>query len=293
MSTSTYRYKGRGMVQMTGKQSMGPTPISSISISSATPSAWSNVANVTISGAGSGGYSTLGLKSAYEDIFNPHYKKYEIYEFEDDVLAVSCTWKRQRDNHPGEFLHNKITDRKLFDSISSDDREQARLIRDYYSKKIMMLTLKGQALTPFRKDLNTFIHGESNRATDELFPLIYRLPEFYEYDMEIEKIKMSLQDRLAGAKLEKKYNGKQHSFELTPITSLKKHNKRLKVIEYWFSINDSNPVLIQLEPKNPLLHIWDNLFSTKKALQISGLPFIKNMDDFEYLSIKNWKLNEF
>lgn len=280
MSTNTYRYKGRGMVQMTGKQSMGPTPISSISISSATPSAWQNQAG-------------LGIKSStFDDIFNTHYKKYEIYEFEDDILAVSCAWKRQRDNHPGEFVHSKLTDRKLFDSISSDDREQARLIRDYYSKKIMMLTLKGQSLTPFRKDLNTYIHGDTNNATDELFPLIYRLPEFYEYDMEIEKIKMSLQDRLAGAKLEK-YNGKQHSFELTPVTSLKKHTKRLKVIEYWFSINDSSPVLIQLEPKNPLLHIWDNLFSTKKVLQVSGLPFIKNMDDFDYLSIKNWKLNEF
>jgi len=292
-STRIYTYKGRGLTQITGKQ-MNIQPITSLSISNTNPSTWpqsSGSSGVTIGNVtlGSAAYSGIHAQALDDTLFNHHYKKYEIYEFEDDVLAVSCAWKRQRDTTPAEFIYSKLTDKKLFDSVNNDDRELARVIRDYYSKKIMMLTLKGNKLTSFRKDLNTYIHGDTNKVTDELLPLIYRLPEFYDYDMKIEEIKLSLEDRPKGAKLEK-LHGKQTVFELSPITIVKKHNKRVKVMEYWFEGKGSTPVLIQLEPKNPLLHIWDDIFNSKKVLQISGLPFIKHMDDFEYLSIKNFKL---
>lgn len=288
----TYQYKSRGMVQLTGNKQMGTQPIPSISITSTNPSVWSSTSgsgSVTLGqGLGSGMYAGIHAQSL-DDLFNTHYKKQEIYEFEDDILAISCAWKRQRDDTPAEYRYSKLTDRKLFDSVTTDDRESARLVRDYYSKKIMMLTLKGQLLTSFRKDLNTFIHGEINRATEELFPLIYKLPDFYEYDIKIEEIKVSLENRPRGVKLEK-LQGKHTSFELTPITVVKKSNKRMKVMEYWLEGKGNTPVLIQLEPKNPLLHIWDNMFSSKKVLQISGMSFVKSMDDFEYLSIKNWTL---
>jgi hypothetical protein len=277
----TYTYKGRGIAQITGNNQMGTAPIPSITISS--------IANAHSKyQSASGKYAGIKIHSI-DDLFNTHYKKQEIYEFEDDILAISCAWKRQRDDTPAEYRYSKLTDRKLFDSVTSDDRESARLVRDYYSKKIMMLTLKGQLLTAFRKDLNIFIHGEANRATEELFPLIYKLPDFYEYDVKIDEIKTSIENKLKGVKLER-MNGKQSSFELTPIASVKKHNKRMKVIEYWFSGKNNTVSLIQLEPKNPLLHIWDDMFTSKKVLQISGTSFVKSMDDFEYLSIKNWTL---
>jgi len=293
MNTSTYRYKGHGMVQITGNKQMNTQPIPSISITSTSQGSWQNHAglgSMAIGGNGNTGFGKIGIQSL-DDLLNTntHYKKQEIYEFEEDVLAISCAWKRQRDDSPAEYRYSKMTDRKLFDSVTFDDRESAKTVRDYYSKKIMMLTLKGQPLTHFRKDLNTFVHGDENRATEELFPLIYKLPEFYEYDVKIDEIKTSIENRLTGVKLER-MNGKQSSFELTPIASVKKHNKRMKVMEYWFTEKSNTISSIQLEPKNPLLHIWDDMFSSKKVLQISGTAFVKSMDDFEYLSIKNWTL---
>lgn len=245
----------------------------------------SGVGSVTLgSGIGYGNITSL------DDLLsNTHYKKYEIYEFEEDILAVSCAWKRQREDAPNEYKYSKLTDKKLFDSVTSDDRDSARIIRDYYSKKIMMLKLKGKPLTSFRKDLTIFVHGEATRSTEEMFPLIYKLPEFYDYDMSIEKIKTHLEDRPSSLE---KIHGKQSCFDLSPITTVKKHNKRMKVMEYWFKGKNNTPVLIQLEPKNPLLHIWDEMFNSKKVLQISGLPFVKHMDDFEYLSIKNFRLQQ-
>jgi hypothetical protein len=282
----TYKYKGRGLIQITGKQNMSQSgvyinPITTISGSQYN---WNSLGNITMNSAGVNDLFDLSISQ-------DHYKKYEIYEFQDDILAISCAWKRQRDSNPGDFTYGKLTEKKLFDSVINSDRELASNIRDYYSKKIMMLTLKGQSLTSFRKDLNSFVHGDTNRATDELLPLIYKLPEFYEYDNKIEEIKLSLEDRLTAAKLEK-LHGKQTIFELAPITKVKKHNKKINVMEYWFSRGTNTAVLIQLEPKNPLLHLWDEIFDSKKVLQISGLPFVKNMDDFEYLSIKNFKLQK-
>ena len=282
----TYKYKGRGLIQITGKQNMSQSgvyinPITTISGSQYN---WNSLGNITMNSAGVNDLFDLSISQ-------DHYKKYEIYEFQDDILAISCAWKRQRDSNLGDFTYGKLTEKKLFDSVINSDRELASNIRDYYSKKIMMLTLKGQSLTSFRKDLNSFVHGDTNRATDELLPLIYKLPEFYEYDNKIEEIKLSLEDRLTAAKLEK-LHGKQTIFELAPITKVKKHNKKINVMEYWFSRGTNTAVLIQLEPKNPLLHLWDEIFDSKKVLQISGLPFVKNMDDFEYLSIKNFKLQK-
>ena len=294
----TYRYKGRGIVQLTGKTLMS-NHSNTINLGAVSqPVTSSNWPHISIAGQGAQGVVsiTLGSGSNYgnihsiEDLLgNTHFKKYEIYEFEEDILAISCAWKRQREDSPGEFRYSKLTDKKLFESVIPDDKEVARTIRDHYSKKIMMLKLKGRPLSSFRKDLNNFIHGDETRATEELFPLIYKLPEFYDYDVSVEEIKTLLEDRPSNVTLEK-LHGKQSCFYLTPIKSVKKHNKRLKVIEYWFKEKSNTPVLIQLEPKNPLLHIWDDMFDSKKVLQISGFPFVKNMDDFEYLSIKNWKL---
>lgn len=303
----TYQYKGRGMVQLTGrqtgKQSMNTTPIPSLSISSTMNTSASTMntttgvlgswptSSVTISGTG---YSASPSQGLFEDLFSKsesHYKKYEVYEFQEDVLAISCAWKRHRDNNPGEFRFSKLTDRVLFDSVNSDDRNLAKEVRDYYSKKIMMLNLKGTQLTSFRKALNSFVHGSDTKVIEELFPLIYRLPEFYEYDICLDDIKLSMEDRVRGVKLEK-FHGKTCDFELTPVQSIKKANKRIKVTQYWFNGKGNTPVLIELEPKNPLLHIWDSIFNSKKVLQISGMSFIKDMDDFEYLSMKNWKLDK-
>lgn len=294
----TYKYKGRGMVQLTGnKMGINTIPIPSMSISSAINNSlqWTNSSpSITITSSGSqAGYTAQGL---FEDMFaskhEPHYKKYEVYDFQEDVLAISCAWKRYRDNNPSEpFRYSKLTDKALFDIVNVDDRNLAKEIRDYYSKKIMMLNLKGQRLTRFRKALNSYIHGDTHKVIEELFPVIFRLPEFYEYDMCLEDIKLSLENRARGAELEK-YHGKLFDFELLPIKNVKKVNKRSKVTQYWLNGKDDTPVLIELEPKNPLLHIWNDIFNSKKVLQIRGMAFVRGIDDFEYLSIKDWKLTK-
>lgn len=287
-----FKFKGRGLLQITGKNKMSAilgsnptTPIPAISITG-------------IGSSVSGQYHANKVRqqvgniqsSLFQNIFEsePHYKKYEVYEFTDDILAISCAWKRFRDINPNEYKFGKLTDKNLFDTVNHEDREQAKVIRDYYSKKLMIINLRGDNLSSFRKALSRLIQSDPSKIIEDLFPVAYRLPEFYEYDCKIDDIKLSMDDRLRGPKLEK-LNRKETVFDLTPITRLKKQNRRMKVTEYWFK-EQNVPVVIYIDPKNPLLHIWDNIFNSKKVLQISGTSFVKHMDDFEYLSINNWKL---
>jgi len=142
-------------------------------------------------------HTLLGINSttSFDDLYlkqsNTEYvKKYEVFETTEDILALSVTWHRMRsslshkinmiapDNRP-----TKLTDSVLFREMIQEDKDRADIIRDYYSKKLMVITLREQRISKFRKDLSTFVHGDNKVVKEEMMPLIYRLPEFYEYDM--------------------------------------------------------------------------------------------------------------
>ena len=130
-------------------------------------------------------------------------KKYEVFETTEDVLALSVTWHRLRPqlSHNINIISNpssrptKLTDTILFREMIQEDRDKADVIRDYYSKKLMVITLRDQRISKFRKDLSTFIHGDSKVVKEELMPIIYRLPEFYEYDTEFDIMVRDLNKR--------------------------------------------------------------------------------------------------
>lgn len=221
--------------------------------------------------------------------FNRNFKKYEIYELNEDALALSCTWKRLRDNNDKiRILINSITSDELFSNIKQEDKDLANKVRDHYSKKIMMLKLKGTKLTNFREDLNTFVHGDGNKVTEDMFPLIYRLPEFYEYDLGFTDIYTKAD---CNHTLSKDLHSKQQVMTLKPLGRLSKKTKTNKTTEYWFKEKTTDSLaMIPIDPKNELLPLWNRLFETKSTMEISGITFVKPIDEIEYLSIKKWDL---
>ena len=145
----------------------------------------------TISLSNISGYNNSISLGDLEFAFNDNVKKYEVYEISQDLLALSVCWARYRkvkDEHGLRPVITKLLDSDLFRLVSEDDIAQANTIRDYYSKKIMVWKLKNIKLTPFREDMNTFIHGDGKMFKENMLPLVYRLPEFYEYDIEFEKM---------------------------------------------------------------------------------------------------------
>ena len=131
--------------------------------------------------------SLSGYNNDFEFAFNDNVKKYEIFEVSQDLLVLSTCWYRLRKEKKASNI-SKLTDNTLFINIIDEDRIFAGTIRDYYSKKILVWKLKNNRLTSFRQDLSEFINTDGKKFKETMMPLAYRLPEFYEYDIEFEKI---------------------------------------------------------------------------------------------------------
>lgn len=262
-----------------GMNSISPHSISPLSISSLSPAQ-------TIS------LDDTYLNNLFKNINRSDYvKRYEVIEATEDILALSVTWKRLRDTTNESIqhgsLHIKVTtllDDHLFRKMEESDRIRANEIRDYFSKKIMLWTLKSVKLSAYRQDLNKFIHGDGKKVTEELLPLIYRLPEFYEYDIQFDQFKREINLEILNFG---KIDSVKKITTLTPIKSFYKTNKRVKHFEYWLKDSNENAHLITIEPKNPLKHIWDKIF-TNGQLRIEGTYHPKKYDELQYYQLLNW-----
>lgn len=218
---------------------------------------------------------------------NEHVKRYEVIEISEDVLALSVAWKRLRDDRENNTVYiNSLLSNSLFGKVTNEDRLRATEIRDYFSKKIMLWTLKDIKLSQYRQDLSELIHGDSKKIVDKMLPIAFRLPEFYEYDVEFDSFKQDV--KLDISKL-------SHPSEQQRVTTLKpakcfyKSNKRVKQFEYWLKDSNENAYMIVIEPKNPLKHIWDKMF-TNDQLRIKATCYPKKNDDLQYYQMMNWAI---
>ena len=232
------------------------------------------------------------------DIFtanNNNVKRYEVFETTEDILALSVTWHRLRpliNNGTSTIIDpsnrpTKLTDSILFKEIIQEDRDKANLIRDYYSKKLMMFTLKGQQLTNYRKDLNTFIHGDCKVVKEEMMPLVYRLPEFYEYDVGLDEMFLELDTRFEGSKIASSAIKK-----LNPVKKFTVKRKSRKFVEYWLKDEENKPYKIEINSNNELIHLWDYFYDKGKFHDITLDTVLKfsDRDSISHYNLIKWKL---
>ena len=234
---------------------------------------------------------------SWDDLYlnNSNVKKYEVIETTEDVLALSVTWHRLRPtlSHNINIINNPssrpttLTDTILFKEMIQEDRDRANVIRDYYSKKLMVLTLREQRLTKFRKDLSTFIHGDSKVVKEELMPIIYRLPEFYEYDISFDEMVRDLNTRFEFPEHTQAWSGTK---TLKPIKKFIVKHRINKFSEYWLKDDDNKLVKIEVPIDNKLNHLWEHFFE-QDSIPLQG--YFKHMerDGISYFHLKNWEID--
>ena len=238
-------------------------------------------------GSGSTGYSAQGvnLGNSIEFQFNDDVQKYEVYEISKDLLALSVCWSRYRktrNDYGPQPTITKLLDSELFCLVTEDDITHANIIRDYYSKKIMVLKLKNVGFSSFREDLNTFVHSDGKMFKENMLPLAYRLPEFYEYDTEFEKMSFEYNKEV-------KRNDDPHVVTVKHLKFIKKlsvNNKRNKHQEYWFSDNYNNLVNMNIENSNPLLSLLD-MTVDKNDIRVKSGFRKSSRDGSEFLKVTN------
>jgi hypothetical protein len=221
---------------------------------------------------------------------NGNVKKYEVVETTEDILALSVTWHRLR--LPGNHIINTtrpttLTDNILFTEINHEDRNRADIIRDYYSKKLMVITLREQRISKFRKDLNTFIHGDCKIVKEEMMPLIFRLPEFYDYDIQLQEMFRDLNKQFEDTEDQAWYGGKKI---LKPMKKFVVKLRTNKFSEYWLKDDDNKAYKIEIPIENKLNHLWEHFFE-QESIPLQGHFRYMERDGINYFHLKNWEID--
>jgi len=249
---------------------------------------------ITISGSGihsnalSGTFQWQDLLHASEKV-----KKYEVIETTEDIVTLAVAAHREMKK---SSIYHKLLDDSLFNKVTVDDRERAKEIKDYYSKRVMMGKLKSdRKLSPFREDMNKLIHTDGMTFKESMIGVAYWLPEFYDYDLKLDLIKTNFDTNQGFDKLNKE--GKPSTLKLTvdlePVECIQRKTKRTKHHEYWFRDTKLNAgVVIKIEDKNQLKNVWDLVFNSEKVIKIAGRCTRQTLDNFEYFSITNWELQK-
>jgi hypothetical protein len=278
------KYQGKGFVQITGRNMPNSMNLSNIAPLTLNNNTW------TIGTAASQKYSASFDFNSF--INNENLKKYEIFESTEDIMALGVAANRMMREHR---IHYKLTDRELYTKLQSSDRDKAKEIRDYYSKKVMMLKLKGTGqMSSFREDMNKLIHTDGLVFKENMIGIAYWLPTFYEYDVELDTIKSQVSSCHNFEALDKRGvpNVKKLTVDLSPMKRIKRATKRSKFFEYWMKDSDTNAgVVLHLEEKNQLQHLWDYMFEKESTIKIKGNYVRRHRDGFEYYSINNWEID--
>lgn len=212
-------------------------------------------------------------------------KRYQVIESTEDLLALSCAWYRIRNaNHTLQpHVTNLLAD-ELFNHLKPEDREMANKVRDYYTKKFMVMTLKDQKLTMFRQDLKDYLVGDGNKFVEKTIPMVYRMPEFYVHDVAFDEIKIDFEKTIPKFdSLTRRVT--ERNVKLTPIKSFKKSSKsRGKIVEYWLKDSRNHAYRFGIRQENTLLGLWNTLFNSGE-MTISLNVQASRRDDLEFFNI--------
>jgi len=206
-----------------------------------------------------------------------------------DMLAISVAWKRLRDSNEVYQTVSSLLDESLFDAVTPEDLTLAESIRIYYQQKLIKLRLlDNRKPSKFRADLSIYINGPGTTFNESDLPMIYRLPEFYEYDISLDHIKQGVKMHMP---IKSVFGATNIAITKTliPIKYLTRSVKKVKIHEYWLKDEQDFLHLIAIGHDNALQHIWDKEFS-KEILSIQAFFSLANQDDFQYFKPLKWKL---
>ena len=226
---------------------------------------------------------------SFDDLWNTDEDTIKIddkFQTTEDLITLSCVSYRLRNSKPSGFNYLITSDTKtLVSNITDEDREFARVLKAFFSSKILMQKLRGEKLSKFRTDLSKLLHEDFfNSYPKDLVGIAYKLPYFYEHDQ-------LLVNEVFGSEYRDIKYAKSSKPEktLTYIRSLDQCQKRSPAIRYWFSDELDNRVVIAVEKNNPLIPAWEILL--KNPVRIGANFSVRNYDTLSfYQASPNWKI---
>lgn len=207
-----------------------------------------------------------------------------------DPLESACARYRHETEKLGYLLPMLAAE-----NITEKDRDLARNIRKYYSAKYLLISLDNKPLTQYRKDCYEFLTNDYKKEEDKysvpkkFSGLIGRLPYFYAYDIELEKMFADYETNPdTSARMVQGPLNLEFVSKLDPLVKPKGKNKP-PYYEYWFYDN-TNSMLLAIElPKNhPFQSLWEHLIENPITIEGNFIPTTRQ--NFTYLKPTNWTL---
>jgi hypothetical protein len=113
-------------------------------------------------------------------------------------------------------------------------------------------------------------------------PLAYRLPEFYDYDIDFDMLSNEYNKKVSQG-TQNEVGGKRLKLVKTFVVS-KKHTKRK---EYWFRDDNNDLVSLSIGLDNPLLSLLD--ICTQNTIKVNAIYTKRVRDNSEYLVANKFK----
>jgi hypothetical protein len=244
------------------------------------PSLSTSIGNVTTGNLNSALNSALsGLRLNENAQISPNVKQYEVFEITEDLLALSTCWQRIRNDKTYTGARpTKITDEILFDKVNFEDKQKAEKVRDYYSKKFTLWALNGIRLSKFREDLKKFVHSDGKMFKEDMKPLVYRLPEFYDYDTEFDE--MINNHNMTSTQTFRSMSTTKNLTFIKQLTKTKKRSVPIVTKEFWFTDDSQNLNCIPLNKDNPLLSLMEKQVKTPFSIDALSVKHIRDNREF-------------
>lgn len=213
----------------------------------------------------------------------------------EDPLLLSCVLYRLTNEDlnvlTGTFAHD-LTSAFVKEQITDEDRVFAGIVRRHYNDKIVLTTLRGDRITPFRQDLARFLSGEFKTTSQtHQFPtkflgMLYKLPYFYHYDKELDSVFDGQYHPLKGDVL----NYETEQKELTFIKKVRSYRKGRSPHEYWFRDHKNDRIMLSVDARCPTTDLFDHYLSTNKTVAVKGFFRAARKDTLEYYRAQTWAL---
>lgn len=234
------------------------------------------------------------IEVSYPSLFDDSVFKIEpsdvSYSTEIDILAVSHAWYRLRKLKPQVNDVSNLASPELKEYVESIDVVQALAIREYYSKLLVMLQLRGNEPSAFRKELARFLSSDTKTWMKSQGGLIFSLPEFFYYDTTLDLYKEKVFTSLPN------YASATNAFvsrKLKPVVRLDRRTKYANSRIYWYEIEKSGQAArINLIKSNQLLHVWDDLFDSDQEINVRAKFVISKRGNFDHYCVDKWTLED-
>jgi hypothetical protein len=230
----------------------------------------------------------------WEDLFKPSTDMPEevSFNFTTDPLLISCTLYRmiQEAKAEGKFTYHNWSLVEKMDMIASKITDQDRIFAEsvlsYYRSKLLIAKLRGDIFTPFKTDLFTYVNDSPTKLTSRYVGMVYKLPYFYHYDMQMVEIFGSEYADLINApgRLERQ------DISLSFISKADNGQKRARHYEYWFKDDNDIRFLVELEKHNPIRSLWEQSIQHGK-IDINSIFEKKRRDNLEFYVAKGWHIS--